>query len=114
MTRARLPRAEEVAAARADSRLLRARAEQPNDETWRVRGNCRSVDPETFFPAATEAPDMAVAVCGGCAVRGACLAWALEVGDNHGIWGGTTPRERRAMSVAWREANCQERRPVPA
>jgi hypothetical protein len=35
-------------------------------------------------------------------VQGACLAWALEVGDCHGVWGATTPRERRAMLVAWR------------
>ncbi|GLZ76130.1 hypothetical protein Afil01_09370 [Actinorhabdospora filicis] len=103
MTRARMPRPEEVAAARTDLRLLRARAERPADETWRIRGNCRSVDPETFFPAATEAPDIAVAVCGGCAVRGACLAWALDTGDTHGVWGGTTPRERRAMVIAWHQ-----------
>jgi hypothetical protein len=37
-------------------------------------------------------------------VQGACLAWALNVGDCHGVWGGTTPRERRAMLVAWRSA----------
>lgn len=35
--------------------------------------------------------------------KGPCLAWALQVGDCHGVWGGTTPRERRAMLVAWRE-----------
>ena len=34
---------------------------------------------------------------------GPCLAWALRAGDCHGVWGGTTPRERRAMLVAWRE-----------
>jgi hypothetical protein len=26
----------------------------------------------------------------------------LDVGDCHGVWGATTPRERRAMLVAWR------------
>jgi hypothetical protein len=44
-----------------------------------------------------------VTLCGGCDVQGPCLAWALQVGDCHGVWGGTTPRERRAMLVAWRE-----------
>ncbi len=44
-----------------------------------------------------------MALCGTCAVQGPCLAWALQVGDCHGVWGGTTPRERRAMLVAWRE-----------
>jgi hypothetical protein len=60
------------------------------------------VDPETFFPAPSEPADAAVALCRTCEVQGACLAWALEVGDCHGVWGATTPRERRAMLVAWR------------
>jgi hypothetical protein len=41
-------------------------------------------------------------MCRNCDVQGACLAWALDVGDCHGVWGATTPRERRAMLVAWR------------
>jgi len=46
--------------------------------------------------------DAAMNLCRTCEVQGACLAWALEAGDCHGIWGATTPRERRAMLVAWR------------
>lgn len=102
MTRARMPRPHEVAAARRDPRLLRAFAERDQDQTWRTRGVCRSVDPEVFFPAPSEPADAAVALCRTCDVQGACLAWALEVGDCHGVWGATTPRERRAMLVAWR------------
>jgi hypothetical protein len=60
------------------------------------------VDPETFFPAPSEPADTAIALCRTCDVQGACLAWALDVGDCHGVWGATTPRERRAMLVAWR------------
>jgi WhiB family transcriptional regulator, redox-sensing transcriptional regulator len=102
MTRARMPRPHEVAAARRDSRLLRALAERQFDDAWRTRGVCQNVDPETFFPAPSEPADAAVSLCRTCDVQGACLAWALEVGDCHGVWGGTTPRERRAMLVAWR------------
>ncbi|PZM96381.1 MAG: transcription factor WhiB [Actinobacteria bacterium] len=102
MTRARMPRPHEVAAARRDPRLLRALAERRLDDAWRTRGACRSVDPETFFPAPSEPADAALALCRTCEVQGPCLAWALEVGDCHGVWGGTTPRERRAMLVAWR------------
>jgi WhiB family redox-sensing transcriptional regulator len=102
MTRARMPRPHEVAAARRDPRLLRAVKEQQGDGAWRIRGACQAVDPETFFPAPTEPADAAVALCRTCDVQGACLAWALEVGDCHGVWGATTPRERRAMLVAWR------------
>src|SRR6478672_2627736 len=103
MTRARVPRPHEVAAARRDPRLLRAAIERQADTAWRTRGVCQTVDPETSFPAPTDPPDAAVALCGTCPVQGPCLAWALEAGDCHGVWGGTTPRERRAMLVAWRE-----------
>jgi WhiB family redox-sensing transcriptional regulator len=102
MTRARMPRPHEVAAARRDPRLLRAVCERQDDGAWRTRGACQAVDPETFFPAPSEPADAAVALCRTCEVQGACLAWALEVGDCHGVWGATTARERRAMLVAWR------------
>src|SRR5262245_65695922 len=104
MTRARLPRPHEVAAARRDPRFLRASEEREEDLTWRARGVCQTVDPEVFFPAPSEPADAAVALCRTCDVQGACLAWALEVGDCHGVWGATTPRERRAMLVAWRSS----------
>jgi hypothetical protein len=82
--------------------LLRAFSDRQLDPAWRTRGLCQTVDPETFFPAPSEPADAAVALCRTCDVQGACLAWALEVGDCHGVWGATTPRERRAMLVAWR------------
>jgi WhiB family transcriptional regulator, redox-sensing transcriptional regulator len=104
MTRARMPRPQEIDAAKRDPRLLRAFEERQDDGAWRTRGVCQSVDPEMFFPAPSEAADTAVALCRSCEVQGACLAWALDVGDCHGVWGATTPRERRAMLVAWRGA----------
>ncbi|HEU0241437.1 MAG TPA: WhiB family transcriptional regulator [Micromonosporaceae bacterium] len=102
MTRARTPRPHEVAAARRDPRLVRAFSERRADEAWRSRGACRRHDPETFFPAPSETADTALALCRSCEVQGACLAWALNAGDCHGVWGATTPRERRAMAVVWR------------
>jgi WhiB family transcriptional regulator, redox-sensing transcriptional regulator len=112
MTRARMPRPHEVAAARRDPRLQRAVAERGLDPAWRTRGACQTVDPETFFPAPSEPADAAVALCRTCDVQGSCLAWALEVGDCHGVWGATTPRERRAMLVAWRGDQAPTVRPV--
>jgi WhiB family transcriptional regulator, redox-sensing transcriptional regulator len=108
MTRARMPRPHEVAAAKRDPRLIRAFLEREDDGAWRTRGVCQTVDPETFFPAPSEPADAAVALCRTCEVQGACLAWALDVGDCHGVWGATTPRERRAMLVAWRAAEGAE------
>jgi WhiB family redox-sensing transcriptional regulator len=112
MTRARMPRPHEVAIARRDPRLLAAIQQRHADEAWRIRGACRSIDPETFFPAPNEPAESAVALCGTCDVQGPCLAWALTVGDCHGVWGGTTPRERRAMLVAWRERVRPDGEPV--
>jgi WhiB family redox-sensing transcriptional regulator len=121
MTRARLPRPHEVVAAKRDPRFLRAIRERQDDGAWRTRGVCQSVDPETFFPAPSEPADPALALCRTCEVQGACLAWALDVGDCHGVWGATTPRERRAMLVAWRaegidgpHADSEVSAPVPA
>ncbi|HLU34027.1 MAG TPA: WhiB family transcriptional regulator [Natronosporangium sp.] len=102
MTRARTPRPHEIEDARRDQRLLRAFHEGGRDPAWRTRGVCQSVDPETFFPAPSEPADPAIELCRSCPVQGACLAWALEAGDLHGVWGGTTARERRAMAVVWR------------
>jgi len=75
---------------------------------------CRRHDPETFFPAPSEPPDTALALCRGCEVQGACLAWALDAGDCHGVWGATTPRERRAMGVVWRGETVAAEATVPS
>jgi hypothetical protein len=51
-------------------------------------------------------------VCEGCTVRAECLAYALEDEDAFawGVWGGTSPRERRAIGrVATAAAEAPER-----
>jgi WhiB family redox-sensing transcriptional regulator len=65
------------------------------------RGACQGEDPELFFPAAAAGPALAQvctakAICFRCAVRTACLSYALTTGQA-GIWGGTTQEERHAM-----------------
>jgi hypothetical protein len=53
-----------------------------------------------FFPD-TAAPDYAAlvakakAICAPCAVREACVEAGL--GEQHGIWGGLTARQRRDL-----------------
>jgi WhiB family transcriptional regulator, redox-sensing transcriptional regulator len=96
-----MPRPHEVQAAARDPRFLRAQTISL-DPSWRTQGSCRTVDPETFFPLPTEPADMALALCRACPVQAECLRTALESGDCEGVWGNTTPRERRAMVVAWR------------
>ncbi|MPZ28362.1 MAG: WhiB family transcriptional regulator [Micromonosporaceae bacterium] len=114
MTRARTPRPHEIDQARHDERLLRALREGGRDPAWRTRGACQDVDPETFFPAPSEPADNAMALCRTCPVLGACLAWALRAGDLHGVWGGTTARERRAMAVVWHNGQLDPLSPAAA
>ena len=63
---------------------------------------CRDHDPELFFPVGAHGPALeqlaaAKAVCGTCPLRAACLDWALETGQEAGVWGGTGEDDRRAM-----------------
>jgi WhiB family redox-sensing transcriptional regulator len=75
-----------------------------NIEHWTDLAACRGVDPEIFFPVSTAGPaleDVAEAkrVCAGCPVTADCLSWALRAGESAGIWGGTTPDERRYLRL---------------
>ncbi|NUS74040.1 MAG: WhiB family transcriptional regulator [Corynebacteriales bacterium] len=72
---------------------------------WRHRALCRDEDPELFFPIGTSGPallqvESAKAVCGRCPVQQSCLEWALESGQDAGVWGGLDEDERRALKRA--------------
>lgn len=82
-----------------------------NASDWRAAGACRSADPDLFFPiatafAVTTAQVMkAQRICAGCGVRQQCLDFAMQNGEVHGVWGGTTPEERvRARRALMRRA----------
>ncbi|AJC56053.1 WhiB family transcriptional regulator [Streptomyces sp. 769] len=69
---------------------------------WRHRAVCREEDPELFFPIGNTGPALlqieeAKAVCRRCPVMEQCLQWALESGQDSGVWGGLSEDERRAM-----------------
>ncbi|MFD0020481.1 WhiB family transcriptional regulator [Streptomyces sp. NPDC058382] len=69
---------------------------------WREHAACRDEDPDLFFPIGTTGPALvqaedAKAVCHGCPVRQECLHWALENGQDSGVWGGLGETERRAL-----------------
>lgn len=109
MSRPRTPREHEIAAAAQDPRLLRA-STADNHSDWRSDALCREVDPEIFFPLSTGASeDYAVDWCRGCDVQAECLATALNAGDTEGVWGATTPKDRRAMLVTWRKRSAVPR-----
>jgi WhiB family redox-sensing transcriptional regulator len=69
---------------------------------WRHRSACLDEDPELFFPIGNTGPailqiEEAKQVCRRCDVQEQCLAWALESGQDHGVWGGLSEDERRAL-----------------
>ena len=69
---------------------------------WRHRAACLSEDPELFFPIRNTGPALAQVeeakkVCRRCEVREEWLRWALDAGQDHGVWGGMSEDERRAM-----------------
>jgi len=64
---------------------------------WRDRAACIGADPDLFFPQRGESAEPAREICARCPVREACLDYALRNAITHGIWGGVSERERRAL-----------------
>jgi WhiB family redox-sensing transcriptional regulator len=65
---------------------------------WMARGNCRDHPPATFFPSDGVGVDVARRICANCPVKSPCLEYALHNGVDHGVWGGTSERERRRIA----------------
>ncbi|MEU2181054.1 WhiB family transcriptional regulator [Streptomyces thermolilacinus] len=69
---------------------------------WRHQASCRDEDPELFFPIGNTGPSLlqieeARSVCRRCPASDRCLQWALDTRQEHGVWGGTSEDERRAL-----------------
>ena len=74
------------------------------DTPWMNDGRCRDHPPEVFFPNDGVGVTIAQAVCATCPVREPCLEYALENRIDHGVWGGTSERERRRILKSRRTA----------
>ncbi|MFE4177140.1 WhiB family transcriptional regulator [Streptomyces sp. NPDC056909] len=78
-------------------------ADLPVNTNWRTSGACTREDPELFFPIGTTGPsalqiEEAKAVClHRCPVMATCRDWALETGQDHGVWGGLSETDRRSL-----------------
>lgn len=69
---------------------------------WRSRAACLDKDPDLFFPVGNAGPALlqieeAKAVCRTCEVVDTCLQWAIESGQDYGVWGDMSEDERRAL-----------------
>ena len=60
---------------------------------------CVDYDTDIFFPDTYEEEDVAKAksICSDCWMQDACLQFALQTNEKEGVWGGTTPVERRRI-----------------
>ena len=67
------------------------------DTEWMRRGNCRDEPPNLFFPSDGAGVDVARQLCATCPVKEPCLEYALRNRIDHGVWGGTSERERRRI-----------------
>jgi len=64
--------------------------------------NCRDAGPGPFFldQGDRDLAPRARALCSTCPAQRACLVHALVHGEEEGIWGGTTDRQRRTVRQA--------------
>ena len=89
--------------------MIRARDKLfDRDVTWKQRGNCAGMDPGKFFPpqgTSSKAVRLLILeTCSYCPVREDCLQYAIETGEDEGIWGGMTARDRRPLRREWLES----------
>jgi WhiB family redox-sensing transcriptional regulator len=67
------------------------------DSDWLAQRKCKDMDPAIFFPNDGVGVQAAQRICAECPVKADCLEQALRDRMCHGVWGGTSERERRRM-----------------
>jgi WhiB family redox-sensing transcriptional regulator len=66
-------------------------------ERWMKKAKCKNLNPSVFFPSDGAGVEIARRICKDCQVKIDCLEYALENHIDHGVWGGTSERERRRI-----------------
>lgn len=90
------------------------------NSTWRDDALCRGADPAAYFPLSYSVdrrtnPNAAevqavLDMCNSlCPVADACRNWAMETNQSDGIFGGTTPDERRRIRRRTRDRAYRKR-----
>ena len=76
-------------------------------DDWTIDALCAQIgDTDLFYPDKGGSVRDAKALCADCPVIAECLRTALTqytTATDHGIWGGTTPRERRVLRAEHHE-----------
>ena len=67
---------------------------------WMRDALCREHPEVEFHPGRGEPTEPAKAICSSCLCRRECLDFALDTGEEHGVWGGESPAGRQALRKA--------------
>lgn len=75
------------------------------DVLWQQRAACRGPNHDIFFPPSQMErrsekrlrERRAKEICMSCPVLADCRTYALQIREQHGIWGGLTEGERRLV-----------------
>lgn len=73
------------------------RLSPPDEGGWVSLADCKSQNPNIFFPSDGPGVEIARRICATCVVKEPCLEYALEHRIEHGVWGGASERERRRI-----------------
>ncbi len=65
--------------------------------SWSVSALCAQVGRDLWFPEGKGKAPEAKRICRRCPVREPCLEEALRLGDEYGVRGGLSARERRML-----------------
>lgn len=95
--------------------MITSQPSGPSGGDWRNDAACRGTNAERFFPASSTGPgkdqeERAKQVCRRCSVTVQCRDFALESGQDFGVWGGLSAAERRAIK---RRGQAGQRTPAP-
>jgi len=64
---------------------------------WMSRAKCKGRVDIDFFPDKGQPATQARRFCADCPVKTQCIEYAVVNNLRDGVWGGTTPMERRTM-----------------
>lgn len=78
---------------------------QRSEDVWQHLAACRGPSQAIFFPPGRlerrsekrSREQRAKEICRTCTVQEECLAYALAIREQHGIWGGLTENERKDL-----------------
>lgn len=72
---------------------------------WLNYARClvEQIHPDVFFGESAKDVAAAKAVCSHCPAVNACRDYAVKANIQHGVWGNTTVRERRAIRRRMRD-----------